>query len=420
VRTPAKGSKCQALFDFKGASEEDLGFKKGEVLIIENTSEDPNWWLAVNMQGKRGMIPANYVETLGEAAAAQAKTATLPKGIGQALQPMAWFHGKISRELAETLLTPREPGLYLVRESTNYPGDYTLCVCSEEIGIVDHYRIQGKDGKITVDEETFFDSLEALIKHYEKDSDGLSARLTRPLVKKGGLELVDTKIFAAWEIPRRAVVRVKQIGSGQFGDVFEGTYGGKQVAIKTLKNVDEESTRSFLAEAGVMTMLKHPNLVELIGVVTNGSPVMIISEFMSKGCLLDFLRSRGRSVITPEVQIKFARNIIAAMVFLESKNFVHSDLAARNILLTRKVSTSQSDVWSFGVTIWEIYSFGRAPYPKMGQKEVVENIMKGYRMEIPEGCSKDVYEKLMLACWDIDPGKRPTFKKLETIAAKLL
>jgi predicted Ser/Thr protein kinase len=69
---------------------------------------------------------------------------------------------------------------------------------------------------------------------------------------------VDTKTLAAWEIPRRAVVRVKQIGSGQFGDVFEGTYGGKQVAIKTLKDVDEESTRSFLAEAGVMTYVCAP------------------------------------------------------------------------------------------------------------------------------------------------------------------
>ena len=64
---------------------------------------------------------------------------------------------------------------------------------------------------------------------------------------------MDNKTLAAWEIPRRAVVRVKQIGSGQFGDVFEGSYGGQQVAIKTLKDVDDENTKSFLSEAGVMT-----------------------------------------------------------------------------------------------------------------------------------------------------------------------
>ena len=91
---------------------------------------------------------------------------------------MPWFHGKITREEAEALLTPSSPGLYLVRESTNFPGDYTLCVwfvpgrlmqsnltpASSSETIIDHYRIMGKDGKITIDEETYFGSLEELIK----------------------------------------------------------------------------------------------------------------------------------------------------------------------------------------------------------------------------------------------------------------
>eukprot|EP00042_Codosiga_hollandica_P051935 m.648991 g.648991 ORF g.648991 m.648991 type:complete len:456 (+) comp58388_c0_seq2:251-1618(+) len=446
-----KGTKVQALFDFKGAAEEDLVFKKGDFLTVESTSEDPNWWLASNLLGKRGMIPANYVEPVNEASK---KSTTLPRDASGALLPMPWFHGKITREFAEELLKPREEGLYLVRESTNFPGDYTLCVCSAE-GTVDHYRVQGIDGRLSVDEEAFFDSLEDLIKHYQKDSDGLCARLIKPLLKKDGLELVDARALAAWEIPRRAIVRVKPIGSGQFGEVFEGTYGGKQVAIKTLKDVDDESKKSFLAEADVMSKLKHPNLVELIGVVTNGNPMMVISEFMAKGCLLDYLRSRGRSVVTPDLQMKFTRNVCAAMVYLEAQNFVHRDLAARNILLSEdsiakvadfglardsrfgqvdvgklpikwtapealklKHSTSKSDVWSFGVVMWEIYSYGRTPYPKLSQKEVVENVTKGYRMESPEGCSKDVYD-VMLACWEIDPIKRPTFKKLEGILAKL-
>ena len=92
-----------------------------------------------------------------------------------------------------------------------------------------------------------------------------------------------------------------------------------------------------------------------------------------------------------------------------------------------QVSTSQSDVWSYGVVLWEIYSYGRTPYPKMNQKEVVDSVIKGYRMEMPEGCPKvahpthqltrslthslkDVYDKIIMACWEIDPGKRPTFK----------
>ena len=162
-------------------------------------------------------------EVTGETTAAAAKASTLPRdGKGNLLvsvldllsklcsdallKPMPWFHGKISRELAESLLTPHEDGLYLVRESTNFPGDYTLCVCSE--AGIDHYRVQGKDGKLTIDDESYFGSLEELIKvscqpvhlffffasralqHYEQDSDGLCTRLRKPLVKKDGLELV--------------------------------------------------------------------------------------------------------------------------------------------------------------------------------------------------------------------------------------
>lgn len=79
--------------------------------------------------------------------------------------PMPWFHGKISREMAEKLLTPRHDGLFLVRESTNFPGDYTLCVCFE--GRVEHYRIILKDDKITIDEEEYFDTLASLVEHYQ-------------------------------------------------------------------------------------------------------------------------------------------------------------------------------------------------------------------------------------------------------------
>ena len=75
-----------------------------------------------------------------------------------------------------------------------------------------------------------------------------------------------------------------------------------------------------------------------------------------------------------------------------------------------KVSTSKSDVWSYGVVLWEIFAFGRAPYPRMGQKEVVDAVLKGYRMECPEACPKEVYDLIIMVCWEIDPVKRPTFK----------
>lgn len=124
-------------------------------MTIRNTSEDPNWWLAQDARGKKGMIPANYVELK------DGKTSTLPRDASGNLTPMPWFHGKISRDLAEDLLQPRQDGLYMIRESTNFPGDYTLCVCFQNN--VDHYRIQTINGRLTIDEEEFFDNLEDMI-----------------------------------------------------------------------------------------------------------------------------------------------------------------------------------------------------------------------------------------------------------------
>uniref|UniRef100_A0A2S2PMB6 Tyrosine-protein kinase CSK n=1 Tax=Schizaphis graminum TaxID=13262 RepID=A0A2S2PMB6_SCHGA len=117
------------------------------------------------------------------------------------LNAMPWFHGKISREMAEDLLTPKENGLFLVRESTNYPGDYTLCVCY--VGKVEHYRVKYKDNQLTIDDEEFFENLSQLVEHYQKDADGLCTQLTKSLPKKGKQEFcIDTKSFidAGWVI----------------------------------------------------------------------------------------------------------------------------------------------------------------------------------------------------------------------------
>ena len=102
------------------------------------------------------------LERRGEASSAAAPSER--KVVAKAIN-MAWFHGKITREVAEKILTPRKDGLFLVRESTNFPGDFTLCVCFENR--VEHYRIILKDDKITIDEEEYFETLTSLIQHYQ-------------------------------------------------------------------------------------------------------------------------------------------------------------------------------------------------------------------------------------------------------------
>jgi len=370
------------------------------------------------------------------------------------LNSMPWFHGKITREEAETLLKAQTApdGTFLVRESTNFPGDYTLCVCYQKK--VEHYRVIAKANRMTIDEDEFFENLSQLVAHYRKDADGLCTELTQELKneensKTGGYHDVDLKAFkeAGWVIEDRDIEYHEKLGKGEFGDVMLATYKGQKVAIKTMKEVQTRRTAQFLAEATVMTSLQHDNLVCLLGIVldNHNRTMKIVTEFMSKGSLLEYLRSRGRQYVTKKDQIKFATDACKGMEYLESQNVIHRDLAARNILISEsdhaKVSdfglalhnstflqsgklpikwtapealrehefSSKSDMWSFGVLLWEIYSFGRVPYPRIPLADVVKHVEKGYKMEAPEGCPKSIYD-VMKKAWNLVVEQRPNFK----------
>ncbi|KAG9350683.1 hypothetical protein JZ751_024572 [Albula glossodonta] len=219
---------------------------------------------------------------------------------------------------------------------------------------------------------------------------------------------------------------------------------GQKVAVKNIKC--DVTAQAFLEETTVMTKLQHRNLVRLLGVILHNG-LHIVTEFMAKGNLVNFLRTRGRTVIDTAQLLHFSLDVCEGMEYLESKKLVHRDLAARNVLVSSdnvaKVSdfglakvdsktadnaklpikwtapealkkekfSTRSDVWSYGVLLWETFSYGRQPYPKMSLKEVKEKVEQGYRMEAPEECPPSIYV-LMKACWEADPGKRPSFRKL--------
>ncbi|XP_051769121.1 ephrin type-A receptor 8 isoform X4 [Ctenopharyngodon idella] len=270
----------------------------------------------------------------------------------------------------------------------------------------------------------------------------------------------------AREIEASRIKIEKIIGSGEFGEVCYGRMKlpGKRdipVALKTLKaGYTEKQRRDFLGEASIMAQFDHPNVIHLEGVVTRSKPVMIITEYMENGSLDSFLRRHdGQFTIIQLVGI--LRGIAAGMTYLADLGYVHRDLAARNVLvnsnLVCKISdfglsrvleddpdaayttsggkipirwtapeaiayrkfSSSSDVWSYGVVMWEVMSYGERPYWNLTNRDVIKSVEEGYRLPAPMGCPGALHT-LMLDCWQKDRNERPRFCQIVTVLDKLI
>ncbi|BFZ16711.1 hypothetical protein BsWGS_19750 [Bradybaena similaris] len=438
---PSK-NRVRALYNFEAINEDDLSFKKGDLLEVEDTTlETDDWWLATHLKThKKGYIPSNYV----------IKDGTSP-------QTQDWWFEYDRKESDKMLLLPGNPqGTFLVREATD-KSSYVLSVRDSDKAngepCVKHYRIRKMDnGGFYISAKKTFDSLIDVIDHYRDNSDGLCCRLVsacpriRPVVQ-----------FRDLEISREAVKLSIKLGAGCFGEVWKGTLRKVvDVAVKTLKP-GTMSSEAFLNEAKIMHKLTHSKLVQLMAVVSTEEPFWIITELMVNGALLDFLRSDQGKKLKFNNLIEMNSQIAEGMAYLESVNFVHRDLRAANILvgehydvkvadfglarilesednvyeanentkfpikwtapeaaLERKFSI-KSDVWSFGVLMYEIITYGKVPYPGMAGSEVLQMVEKGRRMSKPTNGPIEVpdsYFDKMLKCWNRNPEDRPTFESL--------
>lgn len=269
---------------------------------------------------------------------------------------------------------------------------------------------------------------------------------------------------------------MEELGEDRFGKVYKGhLYGtapGEQtqvVAIKTVKDKDEGALREeFRHEATLRSRLQHPNIVCLLGVVTKEQPMSMIFSFSSHGDLHEFLVMRSpnsdmgssdddktvKSTLEQADFLHIVTQVAAGMEYLSSHHVVHKDLAARNILVYDKLNvkildlglfrdvysadyyklmgtalfpirwmspeaimygkfSTDSDIWSFGVVLWEIFSYGLQPYCGYANQDVMEMVRNRQVLSCPDDCPAWIYT-LMLECWNEFPARRPRFKDIHT------
>ncbi|XP_057714667.1 tyrosine-protein kinase receptor TYRO3 [Corythoichthys intestinalis] len=277
-------------------------------------------------------------------------------------------------------------------------------------------------------------------------------------------------------IPERQLVLGHMLGKGEFGSVREAFLKTddsqvQKVAVKVLKSdiTSSGDIEQCLKEAAYMKDFHHPNVIQLIGVSLHRRhaqrlPVpMVVLPFMKHGDLHTYLLlSRLGDTpfdLPPNVLVQFMLDVARGMEYLSARNIIHRDLAARNCMLGENkvvcvadfglskkiysgdyyrqgsvsklpvkwialesladnVYTTQSDVWSFGVTMWEVMTRGQTPYPGVENSEIYEYLIRGERLKKPAECRQDIYD-VMHSCWSPVPKCRPTFQRLVVLLEEL-
>lgn len=437
VNDPSAIKIVVALYPFKAIEGGDLSLEKNaEYEVIDDSQE--HWWKVKDKQGNIGYIPSNYVkakELLG-------------------LDKYDWYVGDMSRQRAESLLKQNDKeGCFVVRKSST-KGMYTLSLYTKvPQAHVKHYHIkQSPRAEYYLSEKHCCESIPDLINYHRHNSGGLACRLKsspcdRPVPPTAGLS------HDKWEIHPSELMLLEELGSGQFGVVRRGKWHGSiETAVKMMKH-GTMSEDDFIEEAKVMTKLQHANLVQLYGVCSKHRPIYIVTEYMKHGSLLNYLRRHEASLAgNMGLLLDMCIQVCKGMAYLERHNYIHRDLAARNCLVgsenTVKVAdfglaryvlddqytssggtkfpikwappevlnytrfSSKSDVWAYGVLMWEVFTCGKMPYGRLKNTEVVERVQRGIILEKPKPCAKEIYD-VMKKCWSHHPEERPSFRALK-------
>ena len=363
----------------------------------------------------------------------------------------SWYFRVFSNE-NQLLQAPNIHGSFLVRDGETSKG-YSLLLRVEHI--VKKYKIHKTDDeKYFIVKRKSFDTLQQLVTFYSNNDAGLPVKLKSPCVIAEDLRTIglSKSVYKQWKIPRCSLLFHKQLGRGQLGEVWEAVWNKTTpVAVKTL-NPGIINLPDFLKEVTALRKLHHRNVLQLYAVCIQEELIYIITELMKQGNLLNYLFTGGRTLKLPQL-VNMAAQVAAGMAYLEKNNIIHGKIAARNILLSdhlicrvgcfsitntvRKYDntmlhrlqiaikwaspevmkfgyfTIKSDVWSFGILLYELVTHGGEPYPTIEAHKAMDMVIKsGYRMPCPTDCPQNLH-KIMMKCWDNDASCRPTFETLQ-------
>ncbi|CAL4060309.1 unnamed protein product [Meganyctiphanes norvegica] len=433
----AVGKIYVALYGYDKRSLNELSFNSQDTFEVIECPDNDWWKVKSTSTHHEGYIPASFIVD---------STSLLSK---------PWYFNNCKRREAESalVLSQNTEGSFLIRESETRESEYSLSIRFDDS--VKHFRIhKNNDGAIYISSYQTFSSFDSLVAYYKDASIGQHYLLCEPCAKNLiYAPTVPSLTYGTndqWELDRDKIQLDQQIGSGNFGVVHKGTWDGTvTVAVKTLK-IDAMQQEEFLIESQIMKKLGfHKNLVQLLGVCTMEEPMYIVTEFMTHGSLLEYLRETEG--IEFHVLMNMAAQVASGMAHIEIKKYIHRDLAARNVLVgennivkvadfglsrlidegiyiskstnipikwtapeacTAKQFTIKSDVWSFGILLFEIFTKGGNPYPGMSNEEVLKQVIDGYRMSRPHGCEEYIYN-IMLETWNKTPKERPTFETLQ-------